>query len=729
MDEIKDVYNNEEILDDEEVSDEEFIQYEEDHKDELVEITEENLKEYADQLQFDTLAQECIVEDLCKSYNISRDDVFVLIRELRNRGNNIITLNTSAYTENDESKKTKVTLIRNFGHEKLINDLSYEIIDNDEDIKIMLISDTRFGSVYQQNTILNDMYIKAKQMGVKYVFLTGDVVEGIYKGAKSIYNTTLHKDGYEDQADYVASFFPRVEGITTYFVTGEHDLSFLKTKSKVDIGELISEKREDMIYLGPRRKKVTFIGEDKKGGNISLYLQHAQGNVPYTISYKPQQKIASMRNEDKTDILITSHFAACDSFLRRGVRSYQVPTVTATTSEMKAASTPVYNTVGAWVVKLSKDKKGNLKNTSQMWIPYYSTIADDYKTAKALYLRDDASSSKIYFNQPIIRDEKDRIFSTIKNGETVETVCERLNTTELKLGGLLEQFKLKGYDIDISLEDGQKIIVKKRQRKNNKPIKPNIENLTKISQTWISDTHLCNEAQQLSKINEVYRETAERGIETVLHFGDVLDGDYKNRPEHQYALFRQGASRQIEYLVNHYPRVEGVNTYFIIGTHDQTHVKNGGVFVGPIIDSIRDDMHFMGETDAIFNPAENPKLSIEMYHPGGGCASSLSYKPQKYIDKMEPGMKPNVIGLGHFHQSEMMSYRNVIALLVPCTTAKTDFAVRQGLENTMGAYFINMYVNSKGEVEMFEFEEKRFTHNDCKKDDYLKTKQLVLAKR
>ena len=75
-----------------------------------------------------------------------------------------------------------------------------------------------------------------------------------------------------------------------------------------------------------------------------------------------------------------------------------------------------------------------------------------------------------------------------------------------------------------------------------------------------------------------------------------------------------------------------------------------------------------------------------------------------------------------------MSYRNVIALLVPCLTAKSSFAIRQGLENTMGAYFVDMYVNPKGEIEMFEFEEKRFTSKDIKKDDFLKTKQLVLKR-
>ena len=689
--------------------------------DEITEVTSLNLKELADQLQFDTLASECILEDLCTSYNISREDMFVLIHELKKRGNNIVTMNTTA--SNDETgEKTVVTLIRNFGHEQLINDLSYNIISNDDNIKCMLISDTRFGSIYQQTSILNDMYLKAKAMGVKYVFLTGDVVEGIYKGSKSIYNSTLHKDGYEDQADYVASCFPRVDGITTYFVTGEHDLSFLKTKDKVDIGKIIASKREDMIYLGPRRKKVTFV-TDKGNGSISIYLQHSSGNVPYTISYKPQQKIAALRNEDKTDILVTSHFAACDSFLRRGVRSYQVPTVVGTTDEMKDANTPVYNTVGSWVITLKKDRRGNLKNTSQMYIPYYQTIKDDYKNFKTLYLTDKES---IYLNRPVIRDEKDKIYTGIKNGEKVDKICSRLGISPLKFGGVIEELKLKGYDIDLMDNSGSKIVIKKNKGRVNKTIKPQMDELTHIRQTWISDTHFCNEAQQLALVNQIYRETRDKGIKTVLHFGDVLDGDYHNRPEHQYALFRQGASRQLEYIVNYYPKVEGVDTYFITGTHDQTHAKNGGLFMGPAIERLRSDLHFMGDDKGVFNPSESPKTVEEMYHPGGGCASSLSYKMQKYIDKMEPGCKPNILGSGHFHQSHMMAYRNVIAFLIPCLTAKTNFAIRQGLENTMGAYFVDMYVNSKGEIEMLEFEEKRFTQKDCKKDDYLKTKQLVL---
>ena len=693
---------------------------------EITEITEQNVKEFADQLQFDTLASECILEDLAKSYGISYEDMFILIHELKKRGNNVVTMNTTVYVDTEEGREEtkEITLIRNFGHKKLIDDLSYEIVDSDDNIKVMFISDTRFGSIYQQTTILNDMYLKAKTLGVKYVFLTGDVVEGMYKGAKDIYNTTLHKHGYYNQAEYVSRLFPRVEGIKTYFITGEHDLSFLNSDS-IDIGNEIAKRRDDMIYLGPRRRKVNFVTEDRKG-SITLYLQHAKGNVPYTVSYKPQQKIASMRNEDKTNILVTSHFAACDSFLRRDVRSYQVPTVVSTTDEMKDANTPVYNTIGSWVVTLHKDKKGILRNTLQLWLPYYNTIIDDYKTAKQLYVTD---NKQIYINQPFNKDENDKKFNLIKNGELLSNALGKLNMNELKFGGLIEELKLKGYDINIKDIDGIKIICKKKNRSINKDIKPDLSSLTKVSELWISDTHFCNEAQQLNMVNEVFKEAYEKGIRRVRHFGDITDGDYSNRQEHRYELFRLGADRQANYVSSHYPKIEDMKTILISGNHDATHNKNGGTNICKTICKDRDDIEFAGDEYALIPLPENEKTLIEMYHPGGGCASSLSYRAQKLIDKMESGTKPNVIGMGHFHQSHFLSYRNVIALLLPCLTAKSPFAIRQGLENTMGAYFINMYINKDGSIEAFEFEEKRYNQKDVKENDWDKTKQLVLTKK
>lgn len=699
----------------------------------LVEITEENIKSFADELQFETLAHECIVEELAKSYNMKKEDIFILIHELKKRGNNVVTLNTTANTEMNTTlpeRNEQVTLVRNFGHQKLVDEMNYNIVDNDNQLKIMLISDTRLGSIYEQLSHLNNLFLKAKKLGCKYVFLTGDVVEGIYTGSKSIYNSTLHKNGVIDQAEYVAQMFPRVEGIKTFFITGEHDLSFLRTKEKIDIGTLIDSKREDMIYLGPKRRKITITKDNPRSEKVSIYLQHSQGSVPYTVSYKPQQKIASLRNEEKTEILVTSHYAACDSFERRGVRSFQVPTMVATTDEMKDANTPVYNTVGGWIVTLNRDTKGRLLNTSQLWIPYYNTIKDDYRTAKALYL---SNNKQVFIEKPIEKDDKDKIYSSIKNGEELSELLKRLDMSELRFGGLIEEFIAHGYDITTKEADGKIIISKKRKNSQKQKMKPNTDELIKISETWISDTHLCNEAQQLHMINKIYEETAKRGIKTVRHFGDISDGDYQIRPEHRYELFRLGLKRQLDYIVRYWPKVDGIKTILIDGNHDLTHNKNGGAILGELIAKYRDDFIWVGSERAIVHPKDingnETKTSLEMLHPDGASASSVSYRSQKYIDKMEPGTKSNALALGHFHQSEFLFYRNVIAITLPCLTAKSNFAIRRGLENTMGAYFINMYVNTKGEIEMFEFEEKRFTQKDVKENDWEKTKPLVLKKQ
>jgi UDP-2,3-diacylglucosamine pyrophosphatase LpxH len=571
---------------------------------ELVELTEENYKQYADQLQFETLAHECIVEDLARSYNMSTKDIFKLIYEIKKRGNNVVTLNTTANTEMDPSmpeKNEQVTLVRNFGHQTLVDEMTYNIVDNDDQIKVMLISDTRFGSKYEQPTLLNDLFVKAKKLGCKYVFLSGDVVEGIYTGQKSIYNSTLHKNGAEDQAEYVAQVFPRVEGITTLFVTGEHDLSFLKTKEKIDVGTLIDSKRDDMIYLGPKRRKITFNKDIPRSGEISIYLQHAQGNVPYTVSYKPQQKIASFRNEDKTEILVTSHFAACDSFERRGVRSFQVPTMVATTDEMRDASTPVYNTVGGWVVTLNRDAKGKLLNTSQLWIPYYDTIEDDYRYAKSLYLTD---KKKVFVPRTIEKDHNDRIYSKIKNGEELTSALEKLKMSELELGGVLEELIARGYNVKIVENEGKTIISKGRRFSKKNVIKPDMSELTRIRETWISDTHLCNEAQQLHMIYEIYEETARRGIPVVRHFGDISDGDYTNRTDHRYELFRLGFRKQREYILNNWPQFDGITTIEIDGNHDLTHSKNGGAILGEDLGLLRDDFVWAGKERAVVHPKD-----------------------------------------------------------------------------------------------------------------------------
>ena len=122
-------------------------------------------------------------------------------------------------------------------------------------------------------------------------------------------------------------------------------------------------------------------------------------------------------------------------------------------------------------------------------------------------------------------------------------------------------------------------------------------------------------------------------------------------------------------------------------------------------------------------------VKIVMDHPGGGSAQSVSYKPQKRIEILEPHTKPKLLLIGHYHKSYVFSYRNIQCVLVPALCDKTQFQQKQGLSNALGAYFLNIYSDQKGNIQYFEPEEILFGKNDIWDEvgkDKKKVKKLVV---
>ena len=322
-----------------------------------------------------------------------------------------------------------------------------------------------------------------------------------------------------------------------------------------------------------------------------------------------------------------------------------------------------------------------------------------------------------------------KISRYLKNGETIDATANKLGLSRLEVLGIINVLRTNGLEIEAYLDHGVQKIYKKTNYKTEKNIKEDIDELEKIELCVVSDTHLGSKCQQLNLLNKTYKEAYKRGIDTFLHCGDMVDGDYRNkRAAHPYELFAQGFDQQAEYIITHYPYIEGATTINIDGSHDQTHFINGGATVGKWVMPQRPDLKYVGNDRYIYKAGSNKNVKIEMYHPGGGSAKSWSYKPQEYINSMESGDKPNMLLMGHFHKSYYMFYRNVHAIETPCFMDKSGFMTKNGLINTLGAYFITLYVNKKGQIEYIIPERYLFDRKDIIKDDYLKTKQLVLKK-
>jgi len=338
---------------------------------------EELLKEkqyLLDRLKYKLLSKEYSLHALAQDLNVSELEVMGFVRILKNGGENINIV-----------KKSDGIYIEDFGDNTINNHNTKTIINDQEELKILLISDTRLCSKFEQISILNNIYNIANEMGVKIVLHMGDITEGIYMGKYRIYNQGLIHHNPDTQALYVKNNYPYIKGMTTYFITGEHDLSFLKTKSKEDVGENIANLREDLVYLG--QKNCMIYLQDSDGHKpTTIDMRHPEGIIPYTISYKPQKIVDAMRSEERPDILNFGHFLVQDTFMHHDVLVNQVPSVTATTPEMVDRGNN--NIVGATILTLHFEKsktKTKLVKVDRMFLNYREVLEDDYAKFKPLH--------------------------------------------------------------------------------------------------------------------------------------------------------------------------------------------------------------------------------------------------------------------------------------------------------------------------------------------------------
>lgn len=320
-----------------------------------------------------------------------------------------------------------------------------------------------------------------------------------------------------------------------------------------------------------------------------------------------------------------------------------------------------------------------------------------------------------------------KIYKYIKNNMNVETFMTKFHINYNELNGILELCRIYEKNIEITNENNL-LIFKKISPKTITTTKVNYDanNLNHTELCIVSDTHFGNIHQQLHLLNEIYREAYNRGITTVYHCGDMVDGNYLNRPEQPRQQFLHGFDEQVSYVVDMYPEVEGITTKYILGSHDETHYKNGQATISEWISRCRHDMIYLGQDTATV--IENG-VKIVLDHPGGGSAQSLSYKPQKRIEILESGIKPKILLIGHYHKSYSFIYRNVRGILVPSFCDKTQFQQKQGLLNVVGAYFLDIYSDNKGNIQYFEAEEVLFDHKDIWNEagkDAKKVKKLVI---
>lgn len=286
-------------------------------------------------------------------------------------------------------------------------------------------------------------------------------------------------------------------------------------------------------------------------------------------------------------------------------------------------------------------------------------------------------------------EKEEELKMLVGKKKTTKEICEYLGLERYELIGLITCLKEKGEMIDYV--NGE--VVRLDKPVKNLDIYEIPNNIEKIKLLLISDTHLGSKYDRLDIIRYLYRKAEDKGVNYVLHAGDVTEGR-SNRPEQIYNLRESSYEGQRDYVIANYPK-SSIPTYMIAGNHDLWWIKACGTDIVKDICNHREDLHYLG------SDCEDLKignLKIRLYHGKGGMAYAKSYKLQKYLDSMPLDERPDILETGHVHQSFYMKQDKTHCFQTSCLQDQTPFERSMGFHNDKSCWWVDVDIDDNGNV-------------------------------
>lgn len=274
--------------------------------------------------------------------------------------------NKRAWTVRKVDKKEPTVVVQNFEPEVIKAKWKGNRV-----VRFALMGDTHINSKYTQLTYLHKFYDECAAQGITHIYHCGDIDEGDQMRMGHSYECTCQ--GADEHVDEIVRLYPKIEGITTHFITGNHDASITR-RSGHDIGKAIAAKRPDMEYLG-QDCAIVYLTP-----NCTLQLQHNWDGTAYAISYKIQKTVEALAGGEKPNILAIGHYHKLEYLFYRNVHCFQTGTFLAQTPYMRGKQ--IAAMMGGWILEINVDEKGYIQKIKQELIPYYVPIQDDWKAWK-----------------------------------------------------------------------------------------------------------------------------------------------------------------------------------------------------------------------------------------------------------------------------------------------------------------------------------------------------------
>lgn len=224
------------------------------------------------------------------------------------------------------------------------------------EFKFGIVTDTHLSSTLCALDELHSFYEIMKKQGVKHVMHSGDLVAGngrMFRGQEM----EMSAFGLEAQAQDVIDNYPKIKGMTTHVIAGNHDLSFFNDNGG-DLIKNVAHERDDFNYVGHYDATVSM-------GGVKIKLLHPDKGGGANITAKSNGMVDAMEEKDKPDIFILGHWHTNIYYRYKGVNVIHGGCWERESDYLirKGISTQI----GGWIVTVKTNAKGKLLSITPEW--------------------------------------------------------------------------------------------------------------------------------------------------------------------------------------------------------------------------------------------------------------------------------------------------------------------------------------------------------------------------
>ena len=314
-----------------------------------------------------------------------------------------------------------------------------------------------------------------------------------------------------------------------------------------------------------------------------------------------------------------------------------------------------------------------------------------------------------------------RFLEFIEKERTLTAVCKEMKMNSYEALGLINYVKNFGINIAIknTFDDISMINMKDVHFEEKNTYSFKTDDFNEFRFILLADTRLGSKSQQLSILNDIYLKGHNMGYNDVILCGNISAGLYPLTDIYAETNFANDTLSQLDYIVEHYPKISGMRTYFITGKTDDKHLKQNKINIGKRIAALREDLIYIGENscDIVVD-----KSIMRLFSSKLGKTYTISYRTQQQIDSFRSEDKPDIMIYGGLLQMEKYTYRNVKCISVPSLCATTKEMSEKRYSNTIGAWYVTIKTNKNGKLENINALWSPYYITN--KDDYLSAKAL-----